>query len=141
MVEAAVVGVVEKVPKNLPDGGDTNGGAWGICGRCENDGGGWGGGHGGEERLLLLLLLLLLLILLSSSIGSALFFNLFNLFLIVKSIPSGLGAFFLQVRLLHPFFQHLVLVAKNQQLDFQHQMLEYLQKQVQVDSAFSYYFH
>ena len=52
--------------------------------RCEkNDGG--GGGDSGGERLLLLLLIS----------NSCLSFNLFNLFLIPKTVPGGTGAFFI----------------------------------------------
>ena len=47
--------------------------------------GGGEGGDGGGERLLLLQLFS----------NSCLFFNLFNLFLIIKSSPAGPGAFFI----------------------------------------------
>ena len=46
-----------------------------------------GGGDGASERLLLLLSLL----------NSSLSFNLFNLFLMTKSVPSGPGAFFISL--------------------------------------------
>ena len=71
--------------RNLPDGGDTNGGAGGgPDGSChEKEGGGCGGADGGGEILLLL------------SFGSGLSFNLSNLFLMAKSTPGGLGNFFI----------------------------------------------
>ena len=54
----------------------------------------------------------------------------------VKSIPGGLGSFFISSLAISFFFQHQVLFLKNQQLDFWHQMLKYFQKQVQVDFVF-----
>ena len=58
------------------------GGGGGCCGK--NVGG--DGGDSGGERLLLFLSLL----------NSFLSFNLFNLFLIIKYAPGGLGAFFIR---------------------------------------------
>ena len=71
--------------KNLADGGGKNGGAGGgPNGGWDPNDGGPGGDSGGDKLKLS-----------SSSLGSGLFFNFSNLFLMTKCTPGGLDVFFL----------------------------------------------
>ena len=106
-------------------GGD---GCGGVC--CEkNDDG--EGGDGGGERLLLLLLLSLL--------NSCLSFNLFNLFLIIKSAPGGPRALFISSLAIY-FLPTSCSFSKELTIGFLASNVEILQKQGQADFVFLKYF-